>query len=182
MKKIGVSKNTIDSELGRNIISITGTEKQIYYPIDTFDLARVAYRETMNTIYKCGILNLRLVTGEHILKTDSPDQSAMKKKVVSEAKQIESQIKKYNCRKITSTQSQDPSISDPLLGNITYQYCAYKFYLQSYLVDKYSKDFTSFIVTATDSKVTKQQAADAQASVDATLGKISDTKKLTAYF
>jgi hypothetical protein len=72
----------------------------LFGPIDAFDLSRLAYRETMNNIYKCAILNFRLATGDRILETTLNEKSAMKKRITSEKKQITQQMTKYGCRQI----------------------------------------------------------------------------------
>ena len=69
-------------------------------------MTQLLYRETMNSIYRCAILNTRLNIGNTIIKIiQNPDQSAITDKLKSDTTGLEKQIQTYGCRNLSSNTS-----------------------------------------------------------------------------
>ena len=145
LSALGIKKDTILTELHANTIDVGSSSSSPFLPIDAFDLARIAYRETMNSIYKCAIINMKILTGKHIMETKLSDQSALKNRLTKEQAQLTTQFGKLGCRNISDIKDRDPSLKLQILGNTTYQQCVYQFYLKNYLTTSYSDDYTAFL-------------------------------------
>jgi hypothetical protein len=108
MKTLGISKDQVLWELGK--IDFANGDEPLFVASDAFDLVRIAYRETMNNLYRCALINAKIITGKHIMETKPAEQSSIYKKLKKEETQLKSQLTKYKCRNTTDIKSQDPSV------------------------------------------------------------------------
>lgn len=99
------------------------------------DKAAYVYRETMNTIYSCAVMNSKVRIFENLLTKIPTVQSNLKQQLTTQLKHTISAMKE-KCRTITD--SSELSLKKAVLDNTTYQYCNYRQYL--YYLDYTSKN------------------------------------------
>lgn len=96
------------------------------------EAASYVYKETMNNIYVCAVINTKIRIIDNLLKKIPTTQSNTKKKYEQQL-QI---LKKKDCRGIQDMS--ELSLRKAILDNTTYQYCNYRYYL--YYLDQASRE------------------------------------------
>lgn len=198
LKQLKTTFKTLGSEFIIDFWSADGGDVVDITPDMVFRVSSEAYKETMNSIYRCAILNAKLNIWNSIIKiVKNPDASAVTKKITSDAKKIKQQLTKYGCRNVgiqgknsenvnsstgTLNMWPEPSIKKELLDNTIYQYCTYRYYL-SYLRDQYENNLPVFVKWATLKNKTEVQAEldKGKGGVDKFFNNMSTAEKMAIY-
>jgi len=199
LKQLKTTISSLGSEFTLAFGSADESGTEDITPDLVFRVSSGVYKETMNSIYRCAILNTKLNIGNSIIKiVKNPDASAVTKKVKEDAKRIAELMTDYGCRNISTASNKvstdtkspewelsagpEPSIKKELLDNTTYQYCTYRYYL-SYLRDQYENNLPVFIKwTEYKNKAEVQAKLDKEKSgFDKFFNNMSTAEKMAAY-
>jgi hypothetical protein len=101
-------------------------------PLGTsLEQAGIVYRERMNTIYACAVLNTKLRIHKKLMKQFTPSGSNIINRLETTSRQISSRLRDAGCRDLSDSgkEGAELSLKRSLIRDTTLEYCNYRHYL-----------------------------------------------------
>ncbi len=163
------------------IQGIIALESQNLPLASQIEKASLVYKERMNALYACAVLNTKYKIHTRLVKEFHPEGTNMVRNLERATQQIESQMKQRGCKNVSKEEGDGAELSmkRSLIRSATMEYCNYRHYLK--YVDDNVKNQLSRVIQNED-KLRAQRQADPNApyerfpsseSLAASLGSVS---------
>lgn len=118
--------------------------------------ASILYKERMNALYACAVLNTKLRIHTRLIDEFKPQGSNIIRNLEQATRQIESQMSQRSCRNLSEWSGQDSemSLKKELIRESTLEYCNYRHYLK-YVDDNVKNQL--WRVIETEQKIREKQ-------------------------
>lgn len=127
--------------------------------------ASLVYKERMNSLYACAVLNAKYKIHTRLVKEFKPEGTNIVRNLKQATQQIESLLKQKSCKNISKEEGEgsELSVKRSLIRSTTMEYCNYRHYLK--YVDDNVKNQLSRVIQNED-KLRAQRVAQPDAPND----------------